>query len=707
MLKNLFKWRKKETITEEDEMYADDLLHQNEEEIKDLFANGASNLWSIVLPDGADLTARDIGYLQDKIGKERVLQPLYVTQGGWPRKIKTAAFHQLINAPDTDVMFYLQKSKRKDAIKSLQKKATILKSNLRLETKRGNEDQVFDLQTKIHDTEMLQQEIAIGLNDQFLVSVIANVYADNEDDLEALTQDLSDNMAGDGFNLRTTYSRIKMGYVSGLPLGRNQIRESWRNLDRYAAASVFPFATNDLKYAGLHSIPWGKNKITDNYVFFDNFSRANRNYNLGIFGVSGAGKSFAVKLLAARGLIDDIATVFIDPEGEYRDMVLQLGGVYISLVEERLSEKPPITINPCAMWPTEIELDGEEDDELDHIDHDKCEVYKDDEGRTFIRFVNINEKMNEIIDFFEMIVKTKIKPGLNAFEREFLEDAIVKVFKKRGFNQHPDSLYEDGHMDGSGMIHTGRVRKQEITITDIYNQLEGDFGNREEAKELLSSIRPFLRSRKSRDYETEEDVSIRGSMSMFDGQSYFGEGITAALEDQMLVGFDLSALESNDRLLQIAYHVIFNWCWEKFVKGNPIRKKRLLCDEAWKMVDNEQAVNFLEKAARRARKRNCSLTIASQDFQRLAESSKARGVVSNCHTVFFMKQDDLGRDLVRDTFQLTEGEISLISGDLPPGEGILRVGQESVWMRTEASQDELPFLESNLAVQQAMKRSAS
>ncbi|MDC0764168.1 DUF87 domain-containing protein [Brevibacillus sp. AG] len=707
MLAKIWNWRNKEKITPEEEEHADAFLKENEDELKDLFGKGNASIWSAILPDGVDPTARDIGYIQDKIGKERVFQPLYVTQGGWPRKIKTAAFHLLINAPDTDVMFYLQKSKRKDAVKSLKKKATILKSNLRLEERRGNDDQVFELQTKIQDCEMLQQEIAIGLNDQFLVAVVANVYADTEDDLEAVTQDLANEMAGDGFNLRTTYSRIKMGFTSGLPLGRNQIRESWRNLDRYAAASIFPFATNELEYTGHHSIPLGTNKISEKVVFFDNYSRRNTNYNFGIFGTSGAGKSFAVKLLAARGLIDDIATVFIDPEKEYKDLVLQLGGIYISLVEDVVSDEFQITINPCALWPTEIELDGEDDDELSTISPEKCEIYKDSEGRTFIRFVNIQEKMNEVIDFFEMIAKSKVKAGLNAFERDFLEDAIMKVFKKRGFTQHPDSLFEDGHTDGFGKIHTGRVRKPEITISDIYNQLVGDFGGRKEAQELIAAIRPCLRSRQSHDYETNEDFDIRGSMSMFDGQSYFGEGIATALEDQMLVGFDLSSFESNERLSEIAYHVIFKWCWEKFIKGNPIRKKRLLCDEAWRMVDDEQSVNFLEKAARRARKRNCSLTIATQDFQRLANNEKARAVVSNCHTVFFMKQDDKSRDSVAETFKLTEGEISLLSAEIPPGEGILRVGKTSVWMTTVASPEEMPFLESNAAVRQEMRRTAS
>ncbi|WP_103109526.1 VirB4 family type IV secretion system protein [Brevibacillus reuszeri] len=707
MLAKLFNFKREKEVTNEEEIEADLFQKQNEEELSDMFATGSASLWSIILPDGADLTARDIGYLQDKLGKERVLQPLYITQGGWPRKIKTAAFHQLINAPDTDVMFYLQKSKRKDAVKSLKKKATILKSNLNLEIKRGNDDQVFDLQLKIQDCEMLQQEIAIGLNDQFMVAVVSNVFANNEDDLESITQDLSDNMAGDGFNLRTTYSRIKMGYASGLPLGRNQIRESWRNLDRYAAASVFPFATNDLEYAGPGSIPLGMNKIEDKIVFFDNFSRKNPNYNFGIFGVSGSGKSYAVKLLAARGLINDIATVFIDPEKEYKDLVLQLGGIYISFVEEELSDKPQITINPCALWPTEIELDGEDDDELNNIDTSKCEVYKDHEGRTFIRFVNIQEKRDEILDFLEMVVKDDEKKGLNAFEREFCEDAIIKVFKKRRFTQHPDSLFEDGHMDEDGRIHTGRVRKKEITITDIYNQIYGDFGDREEAQELLAALRPCLRSRKSRDYETEEEFDIRGSMSMFDGQSYFGEGINTALEDQMLIGFDLSSFEGNPRLSKIAYHVIFQWSWEKFVKGNPIKKKRLLCDEAWRMVDDEQSVNFLEKAARRARKRNCSLTIATQDFQRLAENKKASSVVQNCHTLFFMKQDSKSIDSVASTFKLTDGEVSLLSADIPQGEGILRVGNTSVWMQTLAYEEEKPFLESNEAVKREQRQVAS
>lgn len=50
-----------------------------------------------------------------------------------------------------------------------------------------------------------------------------------------------------------------------------------------------------------------------------------------IFGRSGSGKSYLVKLLTARSVLIDIMTVVIDPEREYENLMVGLGCPYISL----------------------------------------------------------------------------------------------------------------------------------------------------------------------------------------------------------------------------------------------------------------------------------------------------------------------------------------------------------------------------------------
>lgn len=116
------------------------------------------------------------------------------------------------------------------------------------------------------------------------------------------------------------------------------------------------------------------------------------------------------------------------------------------------------------------------------------------------------------------------------------------------------------------------------------------------------------------------------------------------------------------------------------------------------MVDNEQTVSFAEKVARRARKRNAGFRIASQDFVRILESPKARGVLQNTHSYFFLKQAKMDMKEIADNFDLSQGERNILFQNPDKGEGILRIGRSSVYLRTDPSDDEIEFIESNAAV---------
>ena len=52
-------------------------------------------------------------------------------------------------------------------------------------------------------------------------------------------------------------------------------------------------------------------------------------------------------------------------------------------------------------------------------------------------------------------------------------------------------------------------------------------------------------------------------------------------------------------------------------------KKRVLVDEAWMLLPYPEAVDFLNKMARRARKRNVSLAVVSQRFQDFYEKIRS------------------------------------------------------------------------------------
>src|SRR5690606_5677159 len=109
----------------------------------------------------------------------------------------------------------------------------------------------------------------------------------------------------------------------------------------------------------------------------------------------------------------------------------------------------------------------------------------------------------------------------------------------------------------------------------------------------------------------------------------------------------------------------------------------------WQFIDNEQTVSFFEKVARRARKRNCGLCWATQDFVLILENPKARGILSSTFTILFMQQNNIDEAKVRENFDLSEGEISIIFGNPGKGEGILRIGKSSVYLQTNPSEEEL------------------
>ena len=134
------------------------------------------------------------------------------------------------------------------------------------------------------------------------------------------------------------------------------------------------------------------------------------------------------------------------------------------------------------------------------------------------------------------------------------------------------------------------------------------------------------------------------------------------------------------------------------------KQKIVLCDEAWTLFDNDQTVSFLEKMARRSRKRNAGLRVASQDFVRFVNNEKARGILQNTYSFFFMRQNKVDRQHIRENFDLSEGELEILFGNPDRGEGILRVGKSSVWLRTDPSEEELIFVESNSAVLEQLRQ---
>jgi type IV secretory pathway VirB4 component len=102
-------------------------------------------------------------------------------------------------------------------------------------------------------------------------------------------------------------------------------------------SSIFPFVSFDL--SSNEGILYGINRHNNSLILFDRFSLENANEVL--FGKSGSGKSYFVKLEILRSLMFGVDAIVLDPENEYKTLSAAVGGSFFNI-----SLASPNHINP-------------------------------------------------------------------------------------------------------------------------------------------------------------------------------------------------------------------------------------------------------------------------------------------------------------------------------------------------------------------------
>src|SRR4029453_4771231 len=107
----------------------------------------------------------------------------------------------------------------------------------------------------------------------------------------------------------------RQGFESCLPAARDPLMVA-RNLDTSALAASLPFIGPSLAMeAGML---FGIATHTQAPVILDLFDQSLDNANLVVVAPAGAGKSFTVKVLSVRQLVNGVDCISVDPEDEYR-----------------------------------------------------------------------------------------------------------------------------------------------------------------------------------------------------------------------------------------------------------------------------------------------------------------------------------------------------------------------------------------------------
>ncbi|MBR3269975.1 DUF87 domain-containing protein [Candidatus Saccharibacteria bacterium] len=239
-------------------------------------------------------------------------------------------------------------------------------------------------------------------------------------------------------------------------------------------------------------------------------------------------------------------------------------------------------------------------------------------------------------------------PGLTPNEEADLDQALIDTYARAGITSDP-------------LTH----QSTPPTIMNLYDTLQH-----------MGGSGPTLAQR-LRKYTTGTFAGIFSQQSNVD------------INNQMVV-FNIRDLE--DELRPVAMYIVLSHIWN-IVRAEQ-KKRLLIVDEAWQLMQYEDSANFMFSLAKRARKYYLGLTTITQDVEDFMGMKMGRAIVANSSMQLLLKQSASAVDVLADVFKLTEEEKRRLA-NFPVGQGLFFAGQNHVHIQIIASPTEEKLITTN------------
>lgn len=186
--------------------------------------------------------------------------------------------------------------------------------------------------------------------------------------------------------------------------------------------------------------------------------------------------------------------------------------------------------------------------------------------------------------------------------------------------------------------------------------------------------------------------SLKQRLSKFTTGTFSGlfTSLTNVNMSNQLVVFSVRDLE--DELRPIGIYTIVNYIWN--VVRSERKKRILVIDEAWWLMQHDDSAKFIFALVKRCRKYYLGITTISQDVNDFLLSPYGRAIVTNSSMQLLLKQSTAAIENVQKTFLLTEGEKYLLL-ESAVGEGIFFAGQNHAAIKIIASPTEDQLVTTN------------
>ena len=640
--------KKNKQVQQEERRYQD--------ENSDNFLQGKT-IKDLIAPSGIDVS--NIDHLEIISNTKRYARSFFVST--LPRMCTfPELFRDMYLFGDVNTSIYITPIKEKRSQNELNRVINELETERIVAADKGNINRESTIAQKRFEAEQLRDEIAAGFNKLYEASIVSTLFAYNLADLDRFSKMLATEMSKTLVGIKTAWGIQEEAFQSNLPLMEDEVKKV-HTFDRNSMGTVFPFTTSEIGHPS--GVPLGFNKQTGTPILFDNFHSSLTNYNMVIFAKSGAGKSVTMKTLVSRSsVLMGIESLALDAEGEYTIVAESLGGINVVISP---TSRTVINIFDIETETIKDEITGKE--------------------RTIL---GIENKVEDVTQGLLTMAKGSTRSSeVNELTKQIIAESVAEEYAALGITSNPNSLYQTNDRNvARGSLLTKR-KKDMPTIGSWYRRIQVKAQENENPdyqyhySYLLKVMKQYIR-----EYD--------GQMAYFDGQSTFD-----LLDGAPFINLDISQLE--ERFARpLAQQILLSWIWEKFVKKNSedrskASKKRVLVDEAWMLLPYPEAVDFLNKMARRARKRNVSLAIISQRFQDFYEKQEAQAVLTSSDTKLFLAQDKSEIAYLKEVFKLSEGEANFLV-TCQRGEGLLKVGADTAILKIVPTKKEFEFVETNL-----------
>ena len=296
-----------------------------------------------------------------------------------------------------------------------------------------------------NDAKYIRKEIQVNNQDLYYLYIYIHVIACSVKELEYLINKIEGLCQGNGIITKKAYFREEETFLTSIPSMENSkiIKEATkRNVLTNGIISTYPFISSSI--FDDEGIFIGTNRYNNSLVFIDRYNTEKyKNANLCVFGTSGAGKSYFIKLNIIRYRLFDIYQYIIDPEREYENVCNALGGEIIK-------------IGPTA------------DSYINILDIRKDIIEENEKGYLAI-------KINKLVAFFNLIFGE-----LNEEEKAILEEKLIEVYKLKNITFDDNSLYNANY---------NFKEKDEMPILeDLYNIFSKD----EKTIKFKIKLKPFI-----------------------------------------------------------------------------------------------------------------------------------------------------------------------------------------------------------------------